>query len=143
MTDARNGLNHRDIPLPVLREWARTQTEITSLREVAARVDIGRTTLGKFIRGETTPHPRIVRRIGLLYLEEATAAARPSVSPEAASSAVRALVAGLPAPARPGAVPAILSFVVEVYAQAGNEPPSWARALEEAIRAAGDFSAAR
>jgi hypothetical protein len=129
MTDARDGLNHRDIPLPVLREWARTQTEITSLREVAARVDIGRTTLAKFIRAETTPHPRIVRRIGLLYLREPTAAARPSVRLEAATDAVRALVAGLPAPARPGAVPAILSFVVELYARAGNGPPSWAREL--------------
>lgn len=129
MTDARDGLNHRDIPLPVLREWARTQSEITSLRDVAVRVDIGRTTLAKFIRGETTPHPRIVRRIGLLYLGEPTAAARPSVSPEAATSAVGALLAGLPAPAQPEAVPAILSFVVELYARTGNEPPSWAREL--------------
>jgi transcriptional regulator with XRE-family HTH domain len=129
MTDPRDRLNHRDIPLPVLREWAWTQSEITSMREVAARADVSRTTLAHFIRGETTPHPRIVRRIARLYLGESQAKARPSVSPEAATSAVQALVAGLPAPAQPEAVPAILSFVVELYVQLGNEPPSWAREL--------------
>lgn len=62
--------DHRSIPLDVLREFVRSQAEITSVRAVAQTVGVGRTTLHNFLYEGTTPHPRIRRLLGLWYIAE-------------------------------------------------------------------------
>ncbi|MBV9109638.1 MAG: hypothetical protein JO306_09560 [Gemmatimonadetes bacterium] len=58
---------YRTIPEDVLREFYRDQIELSSLKEVAARAGIGRTTLHSFMNG-SSPHPRTRRLLGLYYL---------------------------------------------------------------------------
>lgn len=60
--------DYRSVRIETLREHFQEQVEITSLRAVAQRAGVGRTTLFKFLRGATTPHPRVKRALALLYL---------------------------------------------------------------------------
>lgn len=71
MTDSRPAqwTNFRDIPLEVLRDFVCTRAEDSSIRQVAVEMGLGRTTLHSFMYAETTPHPRIRRKIALCYLE--------------------------------------------------------------------------
>jgi hypothetical protein len=64
------GPDWHDVPLDELRRFAGARAARTSLRQTAADVGVGRTTLEKFIHSRTQPHPRIVRAIALLYLAE-------------------------------------------------------------------------
>jgi hypothetical protein len=58
--------DYRAIPVDVPRDFARTQTEITSIRQVADDVGVGRSTLHKFILGRTAPQPRVRRLLAVL-----------------------------------------------------------------------------
>lgn len=62
--------DHRSVPLAVLRDFVIAQAEVTSIRQVASETGIGRTTLHSFVNGETTPHPRVRRKLGLWYLQK-------------------------------------------------------------------------
>lgn len=60
----------RSIPLEVLREYALTEAERSSVRALAERIGVGRTTLHNFIREGSTPHPRVRLLVGLRYIKE-------------------------------------------------------------------------
>lgn len=62
----------RSIPLAVLRQYARAAAERASVRSVAERIGIGRTTLNYFISGDTNrnPHPRVRRKVALWYVSD-------------------------------------------------------------------------
>lgn len=62
------GRDYRRVPVEDLRRFAQDETELTSIRHVAAEVGIGRTTLHKFVAGETMPHPRVRRLLAMWYL---------------------------------------------------------------------------
>ncbi len=62
--------DHRSIPLEVLRDFIRSQCELTSTRAVAAETGLGRTTLHAFMNGATKPHPRVRRVLALWYLRK-------------------------------------------------------------------------
>jgi hypothetical protein len=110
---------HRAVPLDVLREWARDEAERTSLRSLATRAGMGRTTLSNFIDGTTNPHPRVRRAVALLYL-----AGRRS---EAVADALACILGGLPDETQANARVGLLEAVADVYRSAGAEPPPWTR----------------
>src|SRR5688500_4392342 len=60
--------DHRAVPLAVLRDFARSMAELSSIRLVAEDAGVGRSTLHTFITDGTTPHPRIRRLLALWYL---------------------------------------------------------------------------
>ncbi|WP_420125279.1 hypothetical protein [Longimicrobium sp.] len=62
------GRDYRTVPVEVIRRFAQDETELTSIRHVAGEVGLGRTTLHKFVAGETVPHPRVRRLLALWYL---------------------------------------------------------------------------
>lgn len=62
------GRDYRIVSVEAIRRLAQDETELTSIRRVAAEVGLGRTTLHKFVAGETMPHPRIRRLLALWYL---------------------------------------------------------------------------
>lgn len=112
-----NGREWRAVPLETVRAWLEDEAERTSLRAVAERVGLGRTTLQKFIAAETNPHPRVRRAFTLLYLGAASSAV---------DSALDALTAGLPDDAKPRARVAVTELLVRLHQAEGTPPPVWA-----------------
>lgn len=125
--------DHRAVPLEVLRDFARSQTEIASIRTVAEEVGVGRSTLNKFILGRTSPQPRIRRLIAEWYLRKQEQApdidvARPFLA------ALDILLAQLPAERRSDAEQGMLHVLAEIYARTGEPPPRWLELLRTSPR---------
>jgi|GEM_PF-5028860 len=114
-------MDHRAVPLEVLRDFVRSQTELSSIRQVAAEVGLGRTTLHAFINGETNPHPRVRRVLALWYLQKLEQApdidvARPYVS------ALHILLSDVPEDRRQEAQQSLLTLLAETHDAAGAAP---------------------
>lgn len=121
-------MDHRTVPLEVLREFARSQAEVTSIRLVAEDAGVGRSTLHKFVTGGTTPHPRVRRLLALWYLRrvsgiDETELVRPYVS------ALEVLIGDVPEPVRGRAAIAVLGDVERAYAESVEEVPRWVGVL--------------
>lgn len=121
-------MDHRTVPLEVLREFARSQAELSSIRLVAEDASVGRSTLHKFITAGTVPHPRVRRLLALWYLRRVSGIdevelVRPYVS------ALGVLFGDVPEPSRGRATTAVLDTVDRAYADAGEEPPRWVNVL--------------
>jgi hypothetical protein len=127
------GRDYRTVPVEAIRRFAQDETELTSIRHVAAEVGLGRTTLHKFVAGETMPHPRVRRLLALWYLRRHDQAAEDeTVRPYA--TALGILLACVPDEVRMGAAEDVLN-VLERHAVTGGERPPWMDALR--TRAAG------
>lgn len=116
--------DHRSVALEALRDFVRAEVERTSIRELAARIGIGRTTLHSFVGEETTPHPRVRRLLGLWYLKwieiaDEIDAVRPY------TGALETLVAGVSDVERAATVGRVLAEVAAGYAAGENPPPRW------------------
>lgn len=122
-------MDHRAVPLEVLREFARDESERTSLRQVATMLGLGRTTLQKFIGAETTPHPRVRRKIALWYLEAEGAAAGPARAPSPYGSAVDTLLDGIGQDRHHDARAELLDAIAALHAAYGSGPPAWLAGL--------------
>lgn len=115
--------DYRAIPLPLLREYLRDAAELSSERQVADAIGIGRTTLKMFINASTSPHPRVKRRIALWYLEQrALEDERQQLL--RAEAALNQFVRGLPESSRDRAKGAIAAYVLDLYSiLAVSAPP--------------------
>lgn len=60
----------RSVPVEVLRDFARSRAEISSIRAVADEVGISHSALHKFTNGVTQPQPRVRRLLALWYLKK-------------------------------------------------------------------------
>jgi hypothetical protein len=121
-------MDHRAVPLEVLREFARDESERTSLRQVATMLGLGRTTLQKFIGAETTPHPRVRRKIALWYLEAGRGgdtAPEPARAPSPYGSAVATLLDGIDQARHDDARAELLDAIAALHAAYGSGPPAW------------------
>lgn len=121
-------MDHRAVPLEVLRDFVRSQAELSSIRQVAAEVGLGRTTLHTFINGETNPHPRVRRLLGLWYLQKLEQApdidvARPYVA------ALEILLSEVPEERRRAAQQSMLELLTETHSEAGAAP-RWLELLQ-------------
>jgi hypothetical protein len=117
-------MDHRSVPVEVLREFARTQAELSSIRTIAEDAGVGRSTLHKFITAGTTPHPRVRRLLALWYLRRMSGLdelelIRPYVA------ALDVLFGDVPDPARVRATRGVLDSVERAYAEIGEESPRW------------------
>lgn len=122
--------DYRTIPVDVLRDFARTQTEVTSIRQVADDVGVGRSTLHKFILGRTSPQPRVRRLLALWYVKRVDAALDVDVARPYAG-ALDTLLAGLPEAQRPGTAGKLLADLEGGWAEAGAPRPRWLELLRE------------
>lgn len=119
-------MDHRAVPLDVLREFARDEAERSSLRQVAASLGLGRTTLQKFIAAETTPHPRVRRLVALRYLESrGQGKSEPERIPLAVTSAFGVLLETIPEARRRAAVTNLAGVLERLHAESGSPPPGW------------------
>lgn len=121
-------MDHRTVPLEVLREFARSQAELSSIRLVAEDAGVGRSTLHKFITAGTVPHPRVRRLLALWYLRRLSGVdelelVRPYVS------ALDILFGEVPETSRGRAMLAVLDDVERAYTDAEEEIPRWVNVL--------------
>lgn len=121
-------MDYRSVPVEVLREFARTQAELSSIRTISEDAGIGRSTLHKFITAGTTPHPRVRRLLALWYLRRMSGLdelelVRPYVA------ALDVLFGDVADPARVRATRSVLDSVERAYAEVGEESPRWIEVL--------------
>lgn len=121
-------MDHRTIPLEVLREFARSQAELSSIRYVAEDAGVGRSTVHKFISGSTVPHPRVRRLLAQWYFRRLSGIdelelVRPYVS------ALEVLFGDVPKTSRGRAMLAVLDDVERAYTVAEEETPPWVKVL--------------
>ena len=125
--------NFRDIPLEVLRDFVRTRSEATSIRQVADEMRVARSTLHSFVTSETTPHPRIRRVIALWYLDWLqTVPDMDLVRPYAA--ALDVLTEGMSERQREKAVEIVLDGLELGFGSDGESPPRWVGVLRFVAR---------
>lgn len=120
--------DYRAVPIEVLRDFARAQTEITSIRAVADEVGLGRSTLHKFILGRTNPQPRVRRLLGLWYLHKVEQAHDMDVARPYAA-ALEILLSEIPHERRRAAEQEVLQMLAQVHTPAGEPPPRWLELL--------------
>ena len=122
--------DHRAVPLDTLREFARDRAEMSSVRQVASEVGLGRTTLHNFISEDTTPHPRVRRLLALWYLREQERQEKPA-TPAAYRSALEILLNGIPPEKREDARAALVQRLAAIHAATGASP-AWLGELRQA-----------
>lgn len=130
--DPSMALDHRAVPLETLREFARDESERSSLRQVAAAVGVGRTTLQNFIQAETSPHPRVKRLVALWYLKQTTRSEEEE-SAEAYATALDLLVGALPVERRGEARRTLIEIVERVHGLLGVPLPAGLLAVKERL----------
>jgi hypothetical protein len=123
--------DHRAVPLEVLREFARSQAESTSIRNEAEDAGVGRSTVHKFISAGTMPHPRIRRLLALWYLRRREGVELELIRPYA--HALSVLITGMPGPSRERVTRAVLDNIEEGFASEGEEAPRWLEALRSRV----------
>ncbi len=121
-------MDHRTVPVEVLREFARSQAELSSIRHVAEDAGVGRSTVHSFITAGTMPHPRVRRLLALWYQRRLSGLdelelVRPYVS------ALEVLFGDVPESSRGRAMLAVLDDVERAYIHAEEEIPPWVKAL--------------
>lgn len=125
--------DYRNVPIEVLRDFTRTQTEITSIRSVADEVGLGRSTLHKFILGRTNPQPRVRRLLGLWYLQKVEQAHDIDVARPYAA-ALQILLSEIPQERRQAAEQGVLEALAETHVQSGAAQPRWLELLRSHTR---------
>lgn len=128
---ARPKVDHRSVPVEDIRELARDQAELSSLRVVAEQVGLGRTTLHKFISGNTMPQPRVRRLLALWYLRQTGVISSEEHEAElrTRSAALKVLLSGVPTGQMKDARSALLDELEQAHVRAGVAVPGWIAAL--------------
>jgi hypothetical protein len=116
-------MDHRAVPVQTLREFARDRAELSSVREVAEEIGLGRTTLHNFISAGTTPHPRIRRLLSLWYLREKEKEAASEARTYAVAFEI--LVTSVPPESRDEWRVALATKLAELHAGSDAELPAW------------------
>lgn len=120
--------DYRAIPIEVLRDFARSQAETSSIRSVADEVGLSHSALHKFILGRTNPQPRARRLLGLWYLQKVEQAHDIDVARPYAA-ALDILLSEIPLEQRPEAEQGVIEMLAKVHTPSGEPPPRWLELL--------------
>lgn len=120
--------DYREVPLDVLRDFARSQTELSSIRTVAQEVGVGRSTLNKFVLGRTIPQPRVRRLLAVWYLKKVDEAEDIDVARPYAA-ALDILLSAIPDEKRSEAEQRFLGSLAQMHSRAGIQQPRWLELL--------------
>lgn len=120
--------DYRAIPIEVLRDFALSQTEASSIRIVADEVGVSHSALHKFVSGRTNPQPRVRRLLGLWYLDKVERAHDIDVARPYAA-ALDILLSEIPHDRRPAAEQGVLEALAQVHAPTGQPTPRWLELL--------------
>jgi hypothetical protein len=125
-------MDHRDVPLEVLREFARSLSERSSIRAIAEDAGVGRSTVHKFVTAGTMPHARVRRLLALWYLRRLDGINEPEVlRPYVA--ALDVLLGDAPEVVRDRVVLNMTADIERACEDAGAPPPGWVALLRARI----------
>ena len=124
--------DYRAVPVEVLRDFAKSQAETSSIRNVADEVGLSHSALHKFILGRTNPQPRARRLLGLWYLEKVEQAHDIDVARPYAA-ALEILLSEIPAEQRRAAEEGVLETLAKVHAPTGEPQPRWLELLRSEL----------
>jgi transcriptional regulator with XRE-family HTH domain len=120
------------LSVDVIRREAQLACEASSLRAVAAEAGMSPMGLRGFIRGETEPQARTIRKLSAWYARRI--ASRPRDG-EAEARAALVLVASLYPPADRSRVETrFLQVMDEEFRESRMEPPAWLQALRAEVQ---------
>jgi hypothetical protein len=119
------------VPVDVIRREAQLACEASSLRAVATDAGMSPMGLRGFIRAETEPQARTIRKLSAWYARRM--ASRPPEG-EAEVRASLVLLTSLYPPAdRPRVEVRLLKVLDEEFRESRMEPPSWLQALRAEV----------
>lgn len=120
--------DYRAIPIEVLRDFALSQTEASSIRSVADEVGLSHSALHQFVSGRTNPQPRVRRLLGLWYLDKVKQAHDIDVARPYAA-ALEILLSEIPHERRRAAEQEVLDALVDTHAHSNTAQPRWLELL--------------
>lgn len=120
--------DYRAIPTEVLRDFALSQTEASSIRSVADEVGLSHSALHKFVTGRTNPQPRVRRLLGLWYIQKVEQAHDIDVARPYAA-ALQILLSEIPQERRSAAEREVLNALAQTHSQSGAAEPRWLELL--------------
>lgn len=111
----------RGVPLYVLRTWYTDQVELSAIRTLATVVGIGKSTMQKFVSGETIPHGGVRRLLALYYLNQQDEGREQ----RNARAGLQILSGYLPEQARARFTMQLLDAMEAAFGECGAIPPEW------------------
>lgn len=120
------------VPVDVIRHEAQLACDAASLRSVAAEAGMTPMGLRSFIRGETRPQERTLRKLNLWYTHRI--ATRTPEGEDAARSALVVIGGLYPLAHRSRVETRVLEVMDEEFRESGMTPPPWLRALRAELR---------
>ncbi|HEX2078575.1 MAG TPA: hypothetical protein VHG08_12725 [Longimicrobium sp.] len=120
--------DYRAIPIEVLRDFALSQTESSSIRSVADEVGLSHSALHQFVTGRTKPQPRVRRLLGLWYLDKVKQAHDIDVARPYAA-ALDILLSDIPPERRSAAEQEMLEALAQTHTQSNTAQPRWLELL--------------
>jgi predicted DNA-binding transcriptional regulator AlpA len=134
----RGPIDHQTVPVEVLREFARGEAELSSIRAAAEDAGVNRSSLHKFITAGTMPHPRVRRLLALWYLRrrqgvDEVELFRPYVA------ALTILLDNMPEPSLGHVRMAVLESIEQGYTAVAEEPPPWVGVLRARLSPKGSI----
>jgi hypothetical protein len=120
------------VSVDVIRRAAQLACEAASFRVVAAEAGMSAMGMRAFVRGDTTPQPRTVRKVSAWYARHM--ARRPSEG-EAEARAALSVLAGFLSPDRRSRLEArFLEVMDDEFRASGMAPPAWFETLRSEVR---------
>lgn len=121
-------VDHRDVPLEVLREFMRSAAEMYSIRSIAEDARVGRSTMHSFINAGTMPHLRTRRLLALCYLRRLSGLNELElVRPY--RSALATLLSDVMEPSRGVLTLTVLEAIAQACLAQGDDTPRWIQIL--------------
>lgn len=122
--------DYRSIPVEVLRDFARVQAEITSIRRAADEVGLSHSAFHNFALGRTAPQPRVRRLLGLWYLrKQKELPGIDLIRPYTAALTI--LLSAVPEPYRANAETETVGALCSIYEECGVPRPAWLDVLAQ------------
>lgn len=124
------------VSVDAIRREAQLACEASSLRAVAIETGMSPMGLRAFIRAETAPQPRTIRRLSAWYTRRM--ASHPSRGEDEARAALVLIAALYPPADRPRVEARLLKVMDEEFRESRMEPPAWLQPLRAEVQRRAD-----
>ena len=122
----------RNAEVELLREALRRRVETTSVRQVAAEVQMSHGAIFNLVNGQAVPRGKTLMKLRAWYVEQ-SASGGMGLTVEAARFLVDQIFGSVPAYLRPAAAVELLVKLEEVYQLVGVPIPSWLGPLRKQL----------
>ena len=108
-----------------VRAWVEVRLQETSLRDLADETGIAKSTIDKFVRGNTVPDNRTWPKLRLWYLQDRQARRASMHDPESMALLFLTTLENIPARARTSAIRSMVDYLRMLHREASAPEPEW------------------